>query len=165
MFPPQLKRGFTLAWQTGQIPAKQGVCLFPTDYKDSPARPARSARSGKKKVQACRHWRTRSPTSISWDTMCQQLNRFFSSLIFLAISFATFVWFSDLVLSYRQVWFSSGGLQTLAECHLERPSETSLLDFAFWDLHLILILFNLSKQSDCLDHWPTPTISIHLGWS
>ena len=52
MFPPHLNYGYTLAWQTGQIPAKQGVCLFPTDYKDSPGRPAGSARSEQK--EACR---------------------------------------------------------------------------------------------------------------
>ena len=125
MFPPQLNRGFTLAWQTGQIPAKQGVCLFPADYKDSPGRPAQSTRSRQK--AACQHWQTRLPTSISWDIMCQQLNRFFSSLIFWSFLLCscrlqqTFVWIQVQVVRYRQVWFRWGGLQTLAECHLERP--------------------------------------------
>ena len=42
----------------------------------------------------------------------------------------------------------------MAECHLERPPETSLLDFSldflFLVLHLILILFNLSNRER---HW------------
>ena len=52
MFPPHLNYGYTLAWQTGQIPAKQGVCLFPTDYKDSPSRllDRQEAKSKKKHV-------------------------------------------------------------------------------------------------------------------
>ena len=49
MFPPQLNRGYTLAWQTGQIPAKQGVCLFPADYKDSPVGLLDPQEAGKKK--------------------------------------------------------------------------------------------------------------------